>query len=107
MTRIISKKAPQVLLSPAERGVLWHLLETRAADGTVQQHYTDIAQTMGTSPSTIHRHIQALVVGNAVEVITPSKKDRRGYPIPPVLKPIPPVEYAHSACGILHILRRS
>jgi DNA-binding Lrp family transcriptional regulator len=86
-------------LNPAERGVLWYMLETRNREGQFQQHYTDIANAMNSTPPTIHRHIKALIEKGAVEVVAKSHRGHDGYPVPAILRPIPPVEPAYSIYG--------
>jgi hypothetical protein len=102
MKKITVKKhsTTQVGLTLAEVGLFTHILRTRRRDGNFQQHYTDIAQATFSTPPTVHRHLQALIAKNAVEIIVPSKRGPDGYPIPPVLRPIPKMEQAYSTDGI-------
>src|SRR5579862_650849 len=97
--RIIIKKKTKQGLNPAERGVLWYMLETRNREGLFQQHYTDIANAMNSTPPTIHRHIKALIEKCAVEIVAKSHRGHDGYPIPAILRPIPPMESAYSTNG--------
>src|SRR6266496_4266269 len=97
-TKINKKKNPDLTL--AESGMLWHLLRTRAANGTVQRHYSVIAGETGVSTSSAFRHIQVLIEKKKIEVVVPARENGlHGYPIPAVWRPIPPVESAHSANG--------
>lgn len=97
--KIVIKKKPKQGLNPAERGVLWYMLETRNQEGLFQQHYTNIATAMNSTPSTIHRYIKTLIEKGAVEIVAKSHRGHDGYPIPAVLRPIPPMESAYSTNG--------
>lgn len=90
--RIVIKKKPKAKsgLNPAERGVLWYMLETRNQEGLFQQHDGDIAKEMNTTRPTVHRIRTSLIEKGAVEVVTKSHRGHDGWLVSPVLRPIPP-----------------
>jgi hypothetical protein len=90
--RIVIKKKPKAKsgLNPAERGVLWYMLETRNQEGLFQQHDGDIAKEMNTTRPTIHRIRTSLIEKGAVEVVAKSHRGHDGWLVSPVLRPIPP-----------------
>ena len=97
-TKITKKKRPDLTL--AERGMLWYLLDTRAPNGSVQRHYSVIAEETGVSTSHAFRFIESLIDKHYLKVLVASKRGRSGYPIPAIWEPIPPVERAYSTSGM-------
>lgn len=95
-TTIKKRVTKHSAITVAERGLLSYMLDTRAKDGTFQRHYTDIANEINSTPSSIHRYMKGLIKKNAVKILVKSQHGRDGYPIPAILKPIPQMESAHS-----------
>jgi hypothetical protein len=98
--KLNKKQKNRSALTPAEVGVLTYLLVNRRSDGLFQQHYNEMANSLNSAPSSIHRHIERLKTQHAIVTVQEGQRTRDGYPIPPILKPTPPVEWADSIYGI-------